>query len=192
MKVKNQDKTLSTLFLLPVLGLTKEHSRKFGLINAYIKVKEHEPRDKYSIYLIYKVPPDRQEDFKDYIDYNLADNPNFNWEIESSFTNNDDIKGLLFTIPEKFKKDYDLFLEGKYSKLSKEFKAMFPDTKNIYDENGNKEGREYTIYHHIFNKTEWLRDFMERKYGAENIEPDMELWDKPDIEKETFYIDKYK
>lgn len=87
---------------------------------------------------------------------------------------------IVVDFPEKFVEDYDRVVTGSYSKLTEDFKRGFPSTRDVYNDKKQRVGAEWTIYTHIFNKTEWLQNFWMEKLGLAELDPNLELWSKPD------------
>lgn len=97
----------------------------------------------------------------------------------------------------KWGDDYELFKQGRYSKMSEQYKAKFP--KTIYSASGvAKEGREWGILH----KSDILKNEVVKLFinpGTSNAEDvirfrrDMddwnEVWDAPHEEHETYHYD---
>lgn len=65
-----------------------------------------------------------------------------------------DYKLVIVSFPKEYNADYDSIVSGKYSRLSEKFKKKFPSTKEVFNLHKEVLGKEYTIYHHIFNKTD--------------------------------------
>lgn len=87
---------------------------------------------------------------------------------------------VVIDFPERFTQDYDNIVQGKYSKLSQEFREGFPATRDVYNSDKERVGAEYTIYYHIFNKTDWLKDFWLKRLELAELDPRLELWAKPE------------
>lgn len=86
---------------------------------------------------------------------------------------------VVLQFPKDYKEDYDLVLSGSYSNLSDEFKSKFEMVQEVTNTSGKVLGKEYTLYHHIFNKTEWLQQFWKDRLGMFELEPTLELWEQP-------------
>lgn len=97
----------------------------------------------------------------------------------------DDVLHILFKIPEEFEKDVQLFLDGKYSKLSETAKHHI------------KTYSKATIIRHLKDQDRWLLDetiqlidrdpILRRRLEADlnvYIDDEWELYDKPDLSKE--------
>lgn len=94
---------------------------------------------------------------------------------------------LVLRFPEQFRKDYELYLEGKFSKFSVEYKQKMPEqTEAIVD--GRKIPGMSTPYM-VVHKEERMRKFWEQQFNC-YIDPKDEYWGIPNVEKETLDIDK--
>lgn len=193
---------VSRLFLLPGIQLSnslKKDFERFNFVNTYLKCDDL----KYSfevIFLLFK-PDDFDISFYSF-SRNMSKNPNY---IETIDLNNHRVV-MVFRIPKRFKEDYNHFLNGDYSKMSKEFQSCFALEQYKFDSNGNliKENGKYvyepTIFYHVFNKTQKLKDVWKLKlYGQDSkdgiiYEPDsnlideIELYEKQDPLLETLDV----
>ncbi len=93
---------------------------------------------------------------------------------------------IAIDFPEEYTPDYDHIVNGRYSKLSENFKKGFPVSRDVFNSNKERVGAEYTIYYHIFNKTDWLRNFWLERLDLMELDSKLELWTKPD-EKELIF-----
>lgn len=107
-------------------------------------------------------------------------------EIVFSYELVNDYSMIVLDFPEKFIQDYDHIVNGRYSKLSDSFKNRLPMTKETFNDKGQRLGREYTLYYHIFNKTQWLRDFWCQRLGYAELDEKLELWEQPN-EKDLIF-----
>lgn len=180
---------VSTVFLLPGIRIEDKLKESFyanGFINTYLKC----PPLEYPfpvIYILFK-PVVINMDFIRFCE-RLQTNSNFLETLDAG-------KGkvlMVYKIPKHFKNDHDLFLKGKYSKMSKEYKECFilekfkldSDKKPIKE--NNVFVKEPTTFYHIFNRTEdmkksWL-EFLGYSENT-NILDDVEFYEKPNLEKE--------
>jgi hypothetical protein len=183
---------MSAVFLLKVIEIEpklKRQLRTFGFINTYLTCEPiHYPYE--VLYVLFK-PEKLDIEFANYISA-LQKNPNF---IEVL-----DLAGkvmIVYRIPKKFKVDYQRFLRGKYSELSKEFQKCFVLEDYKRNESGiilkdahQRPIRDKTVFHHIFNRTDERKEYLREKLGytIENsdIFDDIELYDKQDPEKESY------
>lgn len=86
---------------------------------------------------------------------------------------------IVVDFPEKFIQDYDNIVQGKYSKLSEDFKDRFPMSRDVVNSRGLRIGKERTLYYQIFNKTEWLKEYWMERLGLYELDDNLELWEKP-------------
>lgn len=177
--------TNSTLFLLPTLGLVKQELTWFGFIDAFIGDVNHEKYDQ-GLYLLFK-PSKLDAEFNLWIDKHRK-----RLDFIEDYDVDKGLVMLVFKLPVKYINDYTLFQEGKYSLFSKEFKELFPMTKDKLDGRNNVLAKEYTLYYHIFNKTDWLKKVWVDRLGLESVSSEFELWDKPNPDREIFDIKLHK
>lgn len=187
MKIKEN---VSVVFLLPGVEIKSEIKNQFyshGFRNTFLTC----PPLTYPfevIYLLFR-PEVIDADFMSFAE-ELQKNPNFIEVIDGG-------KGkvlFVYRIPKRFRRDYELFLEGKYSKFSGDFRKCFQMEQFKLDINGRpiKEAgryvKEFTNFHHIFNRTDHIKDVWKERLGYkqdEHILDDMELYDRQDSVKET-------
>lgn len=193
-KTKVLESTDSTLFLLPCFGIPYKELKELGFINCYIadkhrtKVNERDthlyllfrPDPKQALNLIIKIAKLEQQD----IDHSVL-LEDYNYE--------DGYTVLVFKFPDRFKKDYDKFLNGKYSRFSKEFQETFPENKVIQFTNEfnkiEKLAGKSTQWM-IINKDPRIKRFVESKYDGISLDEAPEYWHMPIMEKETLDIDQ--
>lgn len=158
--------TNSTIFLLPGLGLNRhELEEKYGFINAFIADKNRNIRIK-GVYLL----------FDAFNGYFFEDCPEVGMLMEDLYEPqlpNPHIV-LVLPFPKHFMRDYNKILKGEYSKLSKSYQQLFPMERN---------GKP-SLYYHIFNKTEGLKNYWENNLDAE-LDVDKDFWQIFDKEQET-------
>lgn len=179
--------TLSSIFLLPSVEIsmnTRVEFTEFGFVNCYAYCDLVDYPFK-SIFALFE-PEIFNKDFAAFI-IDLESNPN---HVETI-----DIPGAVivcFRVPNKYIKDYNRFINGRYSRFSKEFKSLFPLKYYLMDGRGlpikdpatDKPVTEYSMFYHIFNRTEQLRDKWYNKLGNDTDLP-YELYEKFSEEKET-------
>lgn len=164
----------STEFLLPPLGLSRSLLSKHGFIAAYMDDKNHEPHYQEAVYLLFK--PTSITKFEYFLDCEYDRIKNIS-EIVEDYDYPGGYVIVVYRFPRKFLDDYKLFREGKYSKLSNEFKILFPKTVEIELNQGSRE-RSYSIPYMVFNREKALREWWEEKIGME-LDPNMELCRAP-------------
>lgn len=180
---------VSTVFLLPGIEIKNELKNMFytfGFENTFLTC----PPLSYPFEVLYLLFRPQVIDYE-FIRFaeELQKNPCFIETIDCS-------KGrvlFVYRVPKRFRRDYELFLEGKYSKLSAEYKKCFQMEQFKCDAQGRPmkdNGRyvkEYTDFYHIFNRTDHVKTvWMERLgYTDTSILDDMEMYDRQDEVEET-------
>lgn len=176
MSIENKivkERTCATAFLLPGIGLQRQDILQHGFIAAYIDDINHAIKYKHSIYLLYKPT----STFKEFLENEYR-------RTKLLIEEYDYPKGyviVVYRFPEEFIPDYELFLEGKYSKFSEHYKNAFPKTIWIENEYGLK-SEKFTFHHLVFMKHLIIREYWYDKLGID-IPKDGEYWTKPDIEE---------
>jgi hypothetical protein len=185
---------VSKVFLLPGIQIKEELRNRFnsfGFQNTYLSCEPFKYPFK-TLFLLFR--PDRLDmDFNLFVT-NLQRNTHF---VEVIDLNNGKVM-LVYRIPREFTKDYDLFLAGKYSKLSDAFKACFSMEKIKIDpvtrkpiRDGYKYAKEPTNFYHIFNRTKERRDIIQEKYALEDdIMDQIEFFERQDPDKETLLLNE--
>lgn len=181
---------VSTVFLLPGIEIReelKDQFYSFGFQNTFLTC----PPLTYPfpvLYLLFK-PKSIDQDFIRFGE-ELHRNPNFLETIDAG-------KGkvvFIYRVPKRFRHDYELFLEGKYSKLSAEYKRCFQMEQYKLDKlgrhvvEGGKWVREYTPFYHVFYRTDHIKENWKAALGYgpdDHIIDDMEFFDKQNPDKET-------
>jgi hypothetical protein len=158
--------TKSSLFLLPMLGGTRRlfmYNKLF--VNAFIAAEQHED----CIVLLYRFSGDTiflkfEQALKQFNSFKDTFDPSPYFVI------------FVFDVPDSYKAQYDLYVNGKYSKFSPEFKSRIMEFHgfNIHGEMAQ-----------ILFQDEKRRLRLQEELAAE-IEPGSELLSIIDIEEETF------
>ncbi len=176
---------VSRLFLLPGIQLDEKIKRdfsRFGFVNTYLTCDQLS----YPYNVIYLVFKPNELDLEFYaFSKNMQKNPNF---IEAIDLGRNKVV-MIFRVPKRFKADYALFLDGQYSKLSKDFQSCFALEDIKRDDNGkpvldgNKYVKEPSRFFHIFNRTQWLKDRWKlRLYGREDAEGNVSYTPRDEVD----------
>lgn len=178
-------KTNSTLFLLRPIGLINKKEAisdvasnscaariKYGLQNAYISDRDHPTLIERPVFVLFK-PSELTSFNNDFLqeEYNDTDSG-----LMEDYDYPEGNIVLLYKFPEAYEKDYDLLMEGKYSKVSDGFKQIFPIT-------------EENLYGRVFGRDKKLRRELEKEYNV-ILDDDMELWSTLNQESEILNIEK--
>lgn len=185
----------STLFILkPIVKEPMDVLLEHNLINSYLRDRDREDIEGDYLFVLFK-PPDF--DFFEIFLHEQHENVHFvdEYDYEGGYV------VLVYRIPDAMKKDFALFKQGKYSKMSAWFKAYY--SKDLI-----KKGRSISvevdgmkikksIQWLVFDKDKQLQLLLEKYMGIRFDEiyqkkEDMELWTGVDEEKETLDIDRIR
>jgi hypothetical protein len=176
-------KNITSFFMVPTLKVPNEGFKYHGYINAFVKDLQKEIQYEDCIYVLFK--PINIDAFREFLDgeYERTDTLIDDYDYE------DGLVVLVYKLNPKFKKDFQLIKEGKYSKTSNEFKEQFQKIKRI-EVNGLRRD-ELSMQWRIFNKTSDLREYWEERLNVK-FDEDQEVWKGWDEENEILNINKIK
>lgn len=176
-------KTITSIFIVPTLGIDKESLNANGFINGYIKDARKNVQYENAVYILFQ-PKDLYK-FKSFLDdeYERTKNILDDYDYEDGYI------VVVYALNPKYKKDYELVKKGKYSKTSKEFQSLFPKIIKIL-KNGLRRD-EISLQYRVFNKTEDLKKFWEDKLDV-TFDEENEIWHGFVEEKEILDLDKIK
>ena len=170
-----KDKTITTIFIVPTLGIKRKDLKDNGFINGYLEDFNHELDYKDVVYLLFK--PKNLNEFRVFLEKCYEDNDLI---IEDYNDNNNNKIIIIFKMKEEFKKDYNLILAGKYSKTSEKFKEQFP--KTVILANGVETA---SLQQMIFYKHEKLARYWANFLNDNDIiNNQLELWPEVDLKQE--------
>jgi hypothetical protein len=176
-------KNITSIFMVPTLRVPKDALRSNGFINGYIKDEKVQHDYEDSIYLLFK--PDNLDKFREFLDgeYERTKSIIEDYDYEDGFV------VVVYQLNDRFKKDYELVKQGKYSKTSKAFQSEFPKSVKVIKSGLSKD--EISLQVRIFKKSADLVEFWEDKIGI-TFQDEFEVWEGWDEEKEVLVIDKLK
>lgn len=180
-------KNITSIFMVPTLKVPKDALRGNGFINAYVKDVRKEDQYDGCIYLLFK--PENLDKFREFLDseYERTKAVIEDYDYEDGFV------VVVYKLDDKYKNDFVLVKQGRYSKTSKDFQKLFPKVIKITRNGLNKD--EISLQYRIFNKAEDLVSFWEDKLGIDLVEivgDDFEVWEGFDESKEILELDKIK
>jgi hypothetical protein len=176
-------KTITSIFIVPTLSIGREKLGDNGFINGYIKDGRKEVQYEGCVYLLFK--PENLDKFKEFLDVEYERTKS----IIDDYDYEDGYVVIVYMLNSKLEKDIELVKQGKYSKTSSAFQAIFPKIVKLKRNNLYKD--EISLQYRIFNKTEDLKKYWEDKFDAE-LSPDMEVWGTFIEEDEILNLDKIK
>jgi hypothetical protein len=180
-------KNITSIFMVPTLKVPKDALRSNGFINAYIRDARREDHYKDSIYLLFK--PTDLDKFREFLDNEYERTK----AVIEDYDYEDGYVVVVYQLNDKYKKDFVLIKEGKYSKTSADFQKLFPKVIKIVRNGLHKD--EISLQYRIFNKADDLVNFWEEKLGIDLediVGKDFEVWDGWDEQKEILELDKIK
>lgn len=171
----------STIFLLkPITGAHFSHlENDYGLINSYLKDKLRDEDGGDNMYILFK--PHDFEQFEQFL--NTQEYENIHFKEDYDYAGGYVV--LIYKIPDHLQKDFELFKQGKYSKLSKFIRGCYDKTVKVYMKHIP------TFQWDVFSQNEKFRKEIELFLDVE-LDKDAELWSIPDMVKETLDIEKIK
>lgn len=180
-------KNITSIFMVPTLKVPKDALRSNGFINAYIRDDRRDDQYKESIYLLFK--PRDLDKFREFLDneYERTKTVIEDYDYEDGYV------VVVYQLNEKYKKDFTLIKQGKYSKTSSDFQKVFPKIIKIVKNGLHRD--ELSLQYRIFNKAEDLVDFWEEKLGIDlktTVGDEFEVWEGWDEQKEILELDKIK
>lgn len=173
--------TNTTRFILPCFGVQLEEYRKLGFINSFLSdVNDpHIYNDNIPIYLLFKPSIKQLPLLQEKIDQLEEQDENKNI-ILNDYDYDGNFVIIVLKLPERFKNDFKLFLEGKYSHLSKEIQKYYPvEVATTLDEDFIP-GK--SLQWLACNRSSKLKTWVEKKYGLD-LKDSLEYWSKPGSEE---------
>ncbi len=164
----------TTLFLLPLLEV--KHSDLFGLFNCYIKREDAEvPTSKYTILIMFDAKIATYKTLE-----RMLSHPNVTGHIVNKHT-------IIVTValPVTLHRAYDLWLDGRYSKLSDDEKnaiLAFWLRDSFAISNVRKDARLYKMLYPTAEDKTAVSTALDTK------EPILEIVSKPCMLEETFLL----
>lgn len=176
-------KTITSIFMVPTLKIKREKFADNNFINAYVKDVRKDVQYENAVYLLFQ--PTNLDKFRNFLDdeYERTDALVDDYDYEDGFV------VVVYKLNDKWKEDFVLIKEGKYSKTSKEFQDGFPKVIKIIKNGLHRD--EISLQFRIFNKTEDLLNYWEDRLDM-TFTDNMEVWDGFDIENEILDLDKIK
>ena len=176
-------KTITSIFIVPILKINKDDLKNNGYSNGYVEDDRKDVQYENSLYLLFK--PENLDRFRTFLDneYERTKNIIDDYDYENGYV------VIVYKIDDKFKKDVQLIKEGKYSKTSKVFQEMFPKTIKIQRNGLSRD--EISLQYRVFNKTPYLIEFWEKKLNV-TFDDAQELWEMFVKEEEILNLDKIK
>lgn len=178
MKLK---KTITSIFIVPTLSISREKLANNGFVNGYIKDGKRDVQYENAVYLLFK--PDNLDKFGSFLDeeHERSKQVIDDYDYEKGYVI------IVYELNSRLKDDIELIKASKYSQTSKKFQEIFPKVIKVNSFGLQKD--EVSLQYRIFNKTEDLRKYWEDILGTP-IDEDTELWQGFFEENETLNLEK--
>lgn len=171
--------TRSTKFLLPLVGITEMDIEKIGknlLINVHYLITDKK------IQIIVVLALDQfNEKIDDFVRHQRF-NENFERDFVNTITNDNDYL-LIYNLPMQFKDDFNLFIEGKYSKMSEAYKSII---LRVYTDSVDLKDYRPTISEALY-PTDMKRKLMAEHYLLDDYRIIDEVSAKPNKQYEAYH-----
>lgn len=173
--------TITSIFIVPTLSINRTTLQDVGFVQGYIGDVRQDIQHKNAVYLLFK--PKNLDSFRSF----LENEHSLKKEIIDDYDYEDGYVVVVYKLNKKFKSDFDLIKEGKYSKTSENFQKIFPKVIKMVRNGLNKDM--ISLQYRVFNKTEDLKRFWEDKIDID-FEDSWELWEGFDEGLEMLDLDK--
>lgn len=169
--------------MVPSLRVPKNALRDNGFINGYVQDAERDFQYPGAVYLLF-LPEDILK-FREFLDeeYERTEQIIEDYDYEGGFV------VVVYKLDTRWKKDFDLVKQGRYSATSSSFQKLFPKVIKIKKNGLHRD--EISLQYRIFNKTEDMVEYWENKIGID-WQDDFEVWDGYDEDKEILRINELK
>lgn len=176
-------KTITSIFIVPTLQISRQILLDNGYINGYIKDARRDMQYEGCVYLLFH--PKNLDKFREFLDseYERTKTVIDDYDYEDGFV------VVVYQLNNKFKKDFGFIKEGLYSRTSKQFQALFPKIVKVKVDGLHRD--EISLQYRVFNRTEDLIKFWEDKLGVE-FDDNQEVWHAFILENEILNIEKLK
>ena len=169
--------------MVPTLNIPRDALLTSGFINAYVIDDRRDVQYANAVHLLFQ--PKNLDKFRSFLDLEYERTKS----IIDEYDYEDGYVVVVYELNVDFKADFDLIRQGKYSKTSTKFKALFKDKLEVKLNGLKKE--EWSLQYLIFNKDKEMITYWQDKLGV-TFGKDQEVWDMFNIQKETLNLDKIK
>lgn len=160
-------KTITSIFMVPTLKIPRNALRENGFINGFSKDSIRLTEYEETIFLLFR--PSNKYKFKLFLEAEYKRTSS----LRAHYILAQGLIVLAYKLDPKYMDDYKIVRTGKYSKTSKKFQVEFSKTVQIIVNGKIRE--ELSLQYRVFNKTEDLTSFWEKKFDV-IFEEDQEIW----------------
>lgn len=177
-EIEGTKKNLSRAFILPMVGINYKQLPS-NFINCYVRIEN----DVQYCILIFDKLIDYDEIF-----YHFMNNVNNNNKHLLETNDYEEEVVFIFRIPELLKDDFNLFMQGKYSKFSEEYKKIIC---NFFGKKSIQDHHTVTEYNTIYPE-DFKRKQIAKYLSYEPLDSIIdwkiinEVLHRPDLDKEVY------
>jgi hypothetical protein len=183
-KIQPRKMTISSIFLVPLLGIDRTKLNANGYVNSYLFCNIIPiDFDNYCLYLLFKISENNSE-FEEFL---IFLKQNIKGEIIYEYETVDSFFILVYKLEDEINEDIEKILNGDYSKISDKLLNKIPKFININTRFGKT--KEYSFAYMIYKKNKILREMWEKILDIK-LDEESEVWDKKSIEDETLTFKK--
>lgn len=182
--------TKTTMFMLPAINIDirSRFINKY-LNNAFLNDRSTPNDFIRPIFLLFNVKNFVERDWKDFSAI-LSAKEEYITDYYAGKEGPYNLVMYVFSVPEKWSKEYNLFKNGKYSKFSQEYKDKFPETITL------RNGREVeSVVWGAMNKSSALKQKIKEELFDKKewniVESLDEIWEMPKRQTEIFKYNMY-
>lgn len=176
-------KTITSIFMVPTLKINRDELKENGFINGYVRDGGREVQYEDCIYLLFQ--PKNLDKFREFLDNEYERTKS----VVDDYDYKDGFVVVVYQLNPRFKRDFALVKQGKYSQTSSTFQKEFPKIIKIKKAGLHRD--EISLQYRVFNRTEDMIKFWEDKLGVE-FDDNQEVWHAFEEEEETLNINKIK
>ena len=176
-------KTITSIFMVPTLGINRDKLIENGYINGYLSDSRRDVQHRNVVHLLFK--PTDLDKFREFLD-NEYERTTY---MVDDYDYEDGYVVVVYGLNPIWREDFMLIREGLYSRTSEEFQKVFPKVIKIMKNGLHRD--EISLQYRIFKKTDDLKQYWEDRLGI-TFTDDMEVWDGFDIARETLDLDTVK
>lgn len=176
-------KTITTMFIVPTLKISRETLINNGFLNAYIKDEGRDVEYENSVLLLFQSK--NLDQFREFLDFEYERTT----QIIDDYDYANGFVVVVYQLDVNFLSDFELIKQGKYSKTSQAFQKLFPRVIKIIKDGLHRD--EISLQYRVFNRTQDLITFQEERCGV-TFDAIQEVWSGFVQENEILNMNKIK
>ena len=179
--MKKLTKTITSIFMVPTLGINRDHLQANDFLNGYSRDDITDEEYKDCCFLLFR--PKNLDRFREFLDSEYERTKS----LVTDYDHSDGFVVVVYKLDPNFKGDFDLVRQSRYSKTSPEFQALFPKVIHITVDGLRRD--EISLQVRIFKKTPDLKKFWEDVFQTD-LPEDTECYEGYQEKREVLTKDK--